>query len=90
MKSPTILRILTKWCSELWQKYDEIGYFTNRSESVKDLKGGNINTLLSWMRKWIDKRMQQEKEEIVRFMDELCDNNYDMQSKIIQMEIKGE
>lgn len=40
------------------------------------MKGDNINSLLSWMRKWIDKRIQQEKEEIVKFMDDLCDNNY--------------
>ena len=48
-----------------------MGYFTNRSESVKDLKGGNYNSLLSWMRKSLDRRLQQEKEDIMKFMNEL-------------------
>ena len=42
------------------------------------------------MRKWIDKRLQQEKEQIVKFMDDLCDNNYEMQSKIMDIQINGE
>ena len=42
------------------------------------------------MRKSIDKRLGQEKEEITKFMDSLCDNNFEMQSKIMEMSINAD
>lgn len=57
IKHPSILRIVTKWCEELWLKFSETNYYTNRLESVKTLKGGYLNTLVPWMRKDIDSRL---------------------------------
>jgi hypothetical protein len=34
IKSPAILRILTKWCEELWTKFDKENFFTERAEPV--------------------------------------------------------
>jgi hypothetical protein len=31
IRSPTILRILTKWCEELWEKFASPNYFSDRS-----------------------------------------------------------
>ena len=30
IKSPAILRILTKWCNELWSKFTKKNYFLDR------------------------------------------------------------
>ena len=49
-----------------------------------------MNTLLSWMRKSLDKKLQQEKKDILRFMSELYENNYEMQSIIMQSETANE
>jgi len=47
---------LTKWCDELWKKYQS-NYFSNRSDSVKVQKGGNVNSLLAWMRESLDRKL---------------------------------
>ena len=57
IKSPTVLRILTKWCGELHDKFSN-NYFSNRSESVKVQRGGNVNSLLAWMRNRIDSKLE--------------------------------
>ena len=83
VKSPKILRMLTKWCEELWKKFSEVNYYSNRSELIKVQRGGNVNSLLAWMRKSLDKLMAAEKKNIDKYMGELIENNYHMQASIL-------
>jgi hypothetical protein len=53
IKSPQILRILTKWCEELEQKYSN-SYFRNRSESVMVQRGNKVWYLIDGIRGYID------------------------------------
>lgn len=34
IKSPAILRILTKWCEELWAKFENENYFWERKDGL--------------------------------------------------------
>lgn len=34
IKSPEILRILTKWCEELWNKFENENYFWERKDGL--------------------------------------------------------
>ena len=43
IKNPTILRILTKWCEELENKYFDQNYFLDKDEDILLQKGGNTN-----------------------------------------------
>lgn len=54
---------------------------------MKLQKGGNVNSLLAWMRKSIDDKLEAELKDIDRTMAEIFKNNYEMQSKILQNEI---
>ena len=68
IKNQTILRILTKWCDQLWQKFEEPNYYSNRSENIKVQKGGFVNLILPWMRQDIDNRLKVEKSKIISFL----------------------
>ena len=34
IKSPAVLRILTKWCEELWSKFENENYFWERKDGL--------------------------------------------------------
>ena len=34
IKSPAVLRILTKWCEELWSKFEKENYFWERKDGL--------------------------------------------------------
>ena len=86
IKSHKILRILTKWCDELWAKFDQLNWYSNHSEIIKVQRGGNVNSLLAWMRKSLDQLLAKEKVEIEKYMKALTDNNYDMQANLLWKE----
>jgi hypothetical protein len=46
-------------------------------------RGGNVNSLLAWMRVFLDERLREERVEIKKYMGELAENNYEMQSKLL-------
>ena len=47
IKSPEILRIMTKWCEELWDKFENENYYIDRSEGLTMLSSKQINILTS-------------------------------------------
>ena len=49
------MRILTKWCEELWQKFSTENYFTNRTEAIQLQDPTVINPFFKWMKTDIDK-----------------------------------
>lgn len=51
-------------------------------------RGGNVNSLLAWMRTFLDERLREERVEIKKYMHELAENNYEMQSKLLEREIQ--
>ena len=54
-------------------------------------KGGNVNSLLAWMRKSLDRLMAKEKANINEYMAELIENNYYMQANLLarELELRG-
>jgi len=76
IKSPSVLRILTKLCEELLDKFETNNYYSDRSESIKVQKGGQINSILPWMRKELDCHLREEGEDLRKYMNDLSENNY--------------
>ncbi len=65
IKSPSILRILTKWCEELWDKFKTKNYFIDREENLRvQEKGGNVNTMFMWMKLPLNDLIEIEKKLI--------------------------
>jgi hypothetical protein len=42
IENPAILRILTKWCEELWEKFDKETYFIDRNDGFSKGKNKEI------------------------------------------------
>lgn len=81
IKSPAILRILTKWADELWDKFSKKNYFLDRQENVRvQEKDGNINTMFMWMKLPLNDLIEEEKAKIEAFMKEIQENNFDQQT----------
>lgn len=51
-------------------------------------KDGNINTMFMWMKLPLNDMIEEEKQRIERFMEELQDNNYDQQSRLLLKELQ--
>ena len=66
-----MLRILTKWCEQLWEKFEKENYFAERAEPVVLEDMDKINPFFKWMKTDIDKRMKSEKEKILEFRRKL-------------------
>ena len=43
IKYPEILRIMTKWCEELWNKFEDENYYIDRSEGLYMIGSKQIN-----------------------------------------------
>jgi hypothetical protein len=43
IKSPAVLRILTKWCEELMRPFENDNYYSDRSESIRLQIGDDIS-----------------------------------------------
>lgn len=70
IKHPAILRILTKWCEELWDKFKTKNYFLDREENLRvQEKGGNVNTMFMWMKMPLNDLIEAEKVEIEAFLE---------------------
>jgi uncharacterized protein YjgD (DUF1641 family) len=54
---------------------------------VKVQRGGNVNSLLAWMRRNIDDKLEVELNLINSAMKDLFKNNYEMQTNILQHEL---
>ena len=88
IKSPAILRILTKWADELWDKFSKKNYFLDRDESVRvQEKDGNINTMFMWMKMPLNDLIEEEKLRIEDFMKEIQENNFDQQTQLLKQEL---
>lgn len=88
IKSPAILRILTKWCEELWNKFKKKNYFLDREENVRvQEKGGNVNTMFMWMKFPLNDLIENEKAKIEKFMSEIQENNFEQQTELLKQEL---
>ena len=88
IKSPSILRILTKWCEELWSKFEKKNFFLDRGENLRvQEKDGNINTMFMWMKIPLNDMIEAEKVNIKKFMDEILANNFDQQTILLKREL---
>ncbi len=64
IKSPEVLRIMTKWCEELWEKFENENYYIDRSEGLTMLNSKQINILYEWLRLDLKQRLKDEKAKI--------------------------
>jgi hypothetical protein len=71
-----VLRILTKICEWFLYKFLTDNYYSNRSGNIKLQRGGHTNILFPFMRKKLDQYILEEKEDILKHMKELAENNY--------------
>ena len=53
VKSPEILRIITKWCEELWKKFEDENYYIDRSEGLVMIGSRQVNSLNSTMKSFL-------------------------------------
>ena len=83
IKSPAILRILTKWCEELWNKFETEKYFTNRAEPIQLQNPEIINPFFKWMKGKVDDMMNREKQKILEFKAKIDKSNYDQQTFLL-------
>jgi hypothetical protein len=64
IKSPAVLRILTKWCEELMRPFENDNYYSDRSESIRLQIGDDISIPDRSTRKEIDRLLRMEREDI--------------------------
>ena len=89
IKSPAILRILTKWTDELWDKFKKKNYFLNRSENLQvQGKNGNVNTMFTWMKIPLNDLIEEEKDNVEAFIKELESNVYDQHARLLLKELQ--
>lgn len=84
IKDPTILRLLTKWCEELWKKFEKKNYFLDRTENIKVQNGGNVNTMFMWMKIPLNVLVENEKKRIEEFKNKLDQSNFQQQAELFQ------
>lgn len=80
IKHPAMLRILTKWCEELWNKFKTRNYMINREEGVQVQQMGHVNVLFDNHKLFIDNSLKKERVSIENFMKDLLTNFYGQQS----------
>jgi hypothetical protein len=52
---------MTKWCEELWNKYEDENYYIDRSEGLTMLNSKQINVVYEWLKLDLKKRLKDEK-----------------------------
>jgi hypothetical protein len=67
---------MTKWCEELWSKYEDENYFIDRSEGLTMLNNKQINILYEWVKLELKKRLKDEKSKIEKYMKNIERNLY--------------
>jgi len=87
IKSPAVLRILTKWTEELRNKFSTPDYYAALSDAIKSQKG-TVHSLLFPQRKMLDEEMRREEIEIQRYLKSAAKENYDLQVRLIRKELK--
>lgn len=50
-------------------------------------RGGNINTMFMWMKLPLNDLVEEEKTRVERFMDEIQENIYDQQARLLLKEL---
>jgi hypothetical protein len=50
IRSSTILRILTKWCDELWGKFENDNYFMERTDGMGLIKSKKVGLVFPWLK----------------------------------------
>jgi hypothetical protein len=70
---------LTKWCDELWDKFENENYFLDRTEGLAVLKSKNISLVYPWLKRLLATKMKAEKAEILSFLKEIEHTNYSQQ-----------
>ncbi len=62
------MRILTKWCEELWQKFENETYFLERSDCFSIGQKKEIEFIGKYKKEDLIERMKDEKEKIEEFV----------------------
>ena len=71
IKTPAILRILTKWCDELWSKFSNENYFSERTDGLLLVQSKRIGLVYPWIKERLKACMIKEKQEILAFLKEI-------------------
>ena len=78
------MRILTKWCEELWEKFETETYFTDRTEGLSMLNKKEIKYLEEHIRESLKELIQSEKKRIDNEMKKIIKTLYEQEYKILQ------
>lgn len=83
IRSPSILRMLTKWCEELRSKFTTPNFYSQHCDNIKVQRGSNVNSLLFPMRKLLDEELREEEGRIQQWLAETGLSNYSMQIRLL-------
>ncbi len=76
------MRILTKWCEELWQKFENDTYFLERNDGFSAGQLKEIDFITKDKKKTLMRLMKEEKEKIEKFVKLIFEKNYKQQIEI--------
>lgn len=79
-----VLRILTKWCEQLWTKLSVPNFYTD-SIGQCILQDGKIDNLSADHRNYLDNCIEEERPKIIEELNQLKLNNYQLQSEILKL-----
>lgn len=80
IKSSAVLRILTKWCDELGEKYYNDSIIMNQAEDIV-LENGNSTNFSHSCKKLVLQYIEQEKKAVEDHLHEISINNNLTQSQ---------
>jgi hypothetical protein len=78
---------MTKWCDELWSKFEDENYYIDRSEGLTMLNNRQINILYEWLRFSLKDNLRNEKANIKKYMSGIENNLYEQEFQILHSEL---
>jgi hypothetical protein len=90
IKSPAVLRILTEWCEELWQKFENETFFLEKNNGFSLGKKKEIVFISKGKKKHLMELMKAEKVKIEEFVKTIFQRNYKQQIEILLNEFSND
>lgn len=84
------MRILTKWCEELWQKFENETYFLERNDGFSKGQKKEIDFVNKRKRRTLIRLMKEEKIKIDEFVKSVFVKNYKQQIEIMLNEFSND
>ena len=79
------MRIVTKWCDQLWKNFEKEDFILNKEEQFR-MRDGSQSYLNKTNLIILSKILQKEKKNIENYLKEVMENNYEHQSYFADQE----